>query len=153
MRAFTLIELIFVIVIIGILSAVAIPKFANLTTHAKDAAVKSTISSVQSGIENIHGQWIVNEDFTWEHELNDEGYPTKLDDGEPDIFSYILKAPVRACGDKKAACWSEPDTNKYRYYYTPDKYLQIEYNATNGSFECEDGGNISADECEKIVFG
>ena len=38
---FTMIELVFVIVIIGILSAVALPKFLETANQAHDAAVKS----------------------------------------------------------------------------------------------------------------
>jgi len=44
-KAFTLIELIFVIVIIGILSVVAIPKFRHLTAHAKTSAELATMSN------------------------------------------------------------------------------------------------------------
>jgi len=62
-KSFTLIELIFVIVIIGLLAVVAIPKFKNLTLHAKNASIKSIINSVQDSIENIHSKWLVNEDF------------------------------------------------------------------------------------------
>ncbi|WP_084029347.1 prepilin-type N-terminal cleavage/methylation domain-containing protein [Lebetimonas sp. JH292] len=64
-RAFTLIEIIFVIVLIGLLASVAIPKFTNLTTNAKNSALKSIITSVQSSIDNIHSQWVVNDDFKW----------------------------------------------------------------------------------------
>ena len=49
-KAFTMVELVFVIVIIGILSAVAIPKLAPIVSNAKDAKAKSTVASVRNAI-------------------------------------------------------------------------------------------------------
>ena len=84
-KAFTLVELIFVIVIIGVLSAVAIPQFRNLTDNAKISSELSTASSVQTALEACHGEWIISEcDFTCGASITktdldaNNGYPSDL---------------------------------------------------------------------------
>lgn len=53
-RAFTLVELIVIIVVLAILSGVAIPKYIDYTANAKASAAKATIGAVRTAIANFY---------------------------------------------------------------------------------------------------
>ena len=66
-KGFTLIELLIVVVIIGILAAIAIPKFANTKTKAYTAAMKSDLRNLVTAEESFFsdsGTYIVWGDTT-----------------------------------------------------------------------------------------
>ena len=49
-RGFTLIELVIIIVVLGILAAVAIPKYQDITGEAKEASCKGALGAIRSGV-------------------------------------------------------------------------------------------------------
>ncbi len=56
-RGFTIIELLIVVVIIGILAAIAIPKFANTKERAYLAAMKSDLRNLVTAEESYLAEW------------------------------------------------------------------------------------------------
>ena len=65
-KGFTLIELIMVTIILGILAAVAIPRYMTSVTAAEAAAEDAVISSIRAGLENYATEQLMSAGLrTW----------------------------------------------------------------------------------------
>jgi general secretion pathway protein G len=146
-KAFTMLELVFVIVIIGVLSAVAIPKFAVNRDDAVIAKGKNIVSSVRSAIAMERQKRILKGDFTKISKLSSStNYNAAIFDAfDDDTNNPVLSYPLLSCKDSNATgCW-EVDTqgagttdDPTIYIYTMPLGAEVKFNLENNQFVCDD---------------
>jgi type II secretion system protein G len=74
-KAFTLIEILIVVILLAILAAIVIPMFSDATDQARQAKIDTDISSLESQIELYRAQT--------------GGYPSALSDLESSVLAGV----------------------------------------------------------------
>ena len=115
MRGFTLVEIILVIIIIGILAAIIVPKFAGQSDKAKVATTKANINSLRSAIR------------LWQSD-NDGTPPTALSDL---VANYIRAIPDEAVTPSNAVVAANDGSGGW-VYSTGDVSVNLAGNDVNG---------------------
>jgi len=101
-KAFTMIELVFVIVVIGILAVVAVPKLAPVISDAQITKGKATLSAVRSAIATERQKQVLRGKFGGITSLRGDGsgvFSTFNDSNG----SRVLEYDVENCTHK--GCW------------------------------------------------
>jgi len=152
-KAFSMIELVFVIVIIGILSAVAVPRLFSVTDTANIANIKSQIQTIRGAIISVRNKNILTGNKSYPPYLDDadsnkEG--EELFDGNSSI-GYLLDYPI--ISKNADGHWMKTADRNYTakvmgvdvtFEYTPDD---------RGKFDCRNSNSDSQAQemCKKLV--
>lgn len=132
-RAFTVIELIFVIVVLGILAAVALPKFAATREIADIAKGRGDVATIRTAIANERQSRVI---------LGTPSYPTAAELDAGGLFGGVLTYPM--ANSATSGNWSGGN-GAYKYWVgTTD--TDFSYDSDTGKLECTAG----ADYCDEL---
>ncbi len=123
---FTLIELIMVIVILGILSAFALPRFADLGGDAREASLDGLAGSLKSASAISHSQWLASGSSG---NITLEGVAiTMTAAGYPDALAAGITAAAQVDGYTPGA-----DNAGANITYTLQTGCSVDYDVSGGS--------------------
>ena len=133
MKAFTIIELVFVIVIIGILSAIALPKFAETSKMAHLSKAKSVVANVQSSVATIQKKNILR--GLSGVDVN----RTAIGDDTNHMFTNLFNQAPKTCANiNERFCWtvSGSGTSAVYTYRGPDN-VDTRFTISGNRFACD----------------
>ena len=146
-NAFTMIELVFVIVVLGILAAVAVPKFAATRDDAVVAKGRSNVATIRSGIITERQSRLIKGISSFipngigTYTKNHSTYK-QMDNGG--LFGGVLMYPIsQSTGNDGWSATAGTGTYVYKVAGSSNTFT---YNPANGKFLCTSGN-----ECNKLT--
>lgn len=147
-NAFTMIELVFVIVVLGILSAIAVPKFASTKNMANISKARSDVEALRSSIISERQSQLIKGINSYIPKLCSDASDTTLflGDGNRTLLTYGVVA-----GTTDGRWSTNGDSCKKFNFKTDNIDVVFDYNATSGIFSCDRDDDTYGDICKKIV--
>lgn len=147
-KAFSLLELTFVIVIIGILSAIAIPKLTATRDDAVISKARATVAAIRNSIAAERQKRILRGDFTAISTLHTTNnvFDVFSKDGN-DAQNPVLEYPVANCATlgKTNECWKVSGTD-YRFILPVGG--NVDFEIVNNRFVCK---TPNSDNCRLLT--
>ncbi len=152
-KAFTMVEVVFVIVVIGILAAIAVPRFSATRDDATLTKARTTVASIRSALSTEVQKRQMAGDYTPISNLG--GEENKHDKAIFDFFDgdrqngRILEYPPHSCKTASSrGCWMRTGENTYRYYFPASIGDSVDFQVNNNRFECDSSSSDAL--CAKL---
>ncbi len=136
--AFTMLELIFVIVVIGILAAIAAPRLAATRDDAQVAKGRSDVAAIRSGIVSERQVRLLRGDSSYINQLDDAGQipnETLFDNNGTAANTILMYGVVSKAANGH---WMKTDDTNYTYQIMSQP-VTFNYNPVDGTFTCNRG--------------
>ncbi len=133
-KSFSIIEIIFVILILSIVTTLSLPNFFNTLDEAKFDKLRSDIATIQLGLHSYKNmQTMKNQPYNL----------STLEDDNQFLFSKILKKPFVS---NENDGWSKIDDTTYQFHFSSDESLEFYYDSNEMLFDCD----IKESLCQKV---
>ena len=150
-KAFTMLELIFVIVVIGILSAIAIPKFAATRGDAIMTKAKTTVASIRSAIATERQKRILRGEFTSITQLgsgNEKSGNPIFNGFDGNTSHPVLEYAALSCAtNSSTSCWRRTALNPAKYRFNLPTSGNVVFTLQNNKFTC----NTNNQYCRELT--
>ncbi len=154
-NAFTMVELIFVIVVIGILAMIALPKISGTIEDANIAKAKSDVAALRSAIASERQGRFLKGSSGYISSLDGNATTAPadgaiiFDDNDSNATNGKLMTYGVITGSSEGK-WKKINTNVYTFK-SGDATATFDYNNSTGIFTCTTGVDINGTLCGRII--